>query len=172
MKKLYITYEGEKMNKYIKEYSKREISNIESNKIKIVKTYNDINDFVNESINNESTNKTLYFGKISDFLAEKIYIKLGINVRNYNISLKASNVKKIMKDHGNVNNELLRGQIAVTKEDFKYIDDIILENDNFYYSGTTKSGKPSITFEKIIDNKYVMVEYVSDKHHNLEVQTM
>ena len=36
----------------------------------------------------------------------------------------------------------------------------------------TKEGKPSITFEKNIGNKYVVVEYISDKHHNLEVQTM
>lgn len=172
MKKLYITYEGEKMNKYLKKYSEREISNIKSNKIKVVKKYNDIDDFVDEAINSKSSNKTLYFDKINDYLAEEIYIKLGINLKNYNISLKANNIKKIMKDHGNVNNELLRGQIAITKDDFKYIDDVILESDNFYYSGTTKNGKPSIIFEKIIDNKYVIVEYISDKHHNLEVQTM
>ena len=62
--------------------------------------------------------------------------------------------------------------LKLTKNDFRYIDDIVLENDTFFSSGTTPAGKPSITFEKVINEKYMLVEYVSDKHHTLEVQTM
>ena len=160
------------MNKNIKQYSQKEINNIESDKIKIAKSDKDISHFVETAIKEKSSNKTIYFGKINDNITREIYEKIGINLNNYNLSLKASNVRKILKDHGNVNTELLRGQVAVLKSDFKYIDAIILENDNFYYSGTTKDGKPSITFEKNINDKYVLVEYISDKHHNLEVQTM
>ena len=156
----------------IKKYIKYEIENIESNKIKIANNDKDIMNFVEESINQKSSNKTIYFGKITDNLANQIYKKTNIYVKNYNLSLKASNIKKILKDHGNDKIESLRGQIAVKKSDFKYIDDIILNNDNFFCSGTTKQGKPSITFEKRIGNKYIIVEYISDKHHNLEVQSM
>ena len=159
-------------NKKIKKYSQKEIFNIESDKIKIVKCDKDVINFVEDAINTKNSNKTLYYGKINDSLAEQIYSKLGINVKNYNLSLKGSNVTKIMKDHGDSCSENLRGQIAVVKDDFKYIVDIVIENDNFYYSGKTREGKPSITFEKNIDNKYVIVESISDKHHNLEVQTM
>ena len=99
-------------------------------------------------------------------------MKTGIDLKNYNLSLKDGNIKKILKDHSNPEIEILRGQIAVTKKDFKYIDDIILENDNFFCSGISREGKPLVIFEKNIGSKYVLVEYISDKHHNLEVQTM
>lgn len=128
--------------------------------------------FVKESLDTKSSNKKIYYGKINDLLVEQIYEELGINVKDYNLSLRADNVRKIIKDHGNTYREKLRGQIPVSVEDFKYIDDIVAANDCFYYSGRTKEGKPSITFEKTIGNKYVVVEYISEKHHNLEVQTM
>ena len=106
------------LNKNIKEYSQKEISNIESSKIKIAKTEDDIINFVEEAINTKSSNKTIYFGKINDTLAEQIYRKIGIDLKNYNLSLKAGNIKKILKDHGNPEIEILRGQIAVTKKRF------------------------------------------------------
>ena len=159
-------------NKKIKNYSDDEIKNIESNKIKILKSDEDIISFVKESLGTKSSNKKIYYGKINDLLAEQIYEKLGINVKDYNLPLRASNVRKIIKDHGNAYREKLRGQMPVCMDNFKYIDDIVTGNDSFYYSGITKEGKPSITFEKTIGNKYVVVEYISDKHHNLEVQTM
>lgn len=160
------------LNSNLNFYSDKEYSNIKSDKIEIAKSDADIMDFVDEAINSKSSNKTIYFGKINDSLAQEIYNSTGIDVKGYNLSLKANNIKKILKDHGDVKTEELRGQVAVTKNDFRYIDDIVLENDTFFSSGTTPAGKPSITFEKVINEKYMLVEYVSDKHHTLEVQTM
>ena len=160
------------LNSNLNFYSDKEYSNIKSDKIEIAKSDADIMDFVDEAINSKSSNKTIYFGKINDSLAQEIYNSTGIDVKGYNLSLKANNIKKILKDHGDVKTEELRGQVAVTKDDFRYIDDIVLENDTFFSSGTTPAGKPSITFEKVINEKYMLVEYVSDKHHTLEVQTM
>ena len=39
-------------------------------------------------------------------------------------------------------------------------------------SGTSAQGKPAITFSKDIDGMTYVVTYISDKHKNLEVQTM
>ena len=60
------------MNKYIKQYTKKEISNIESNKIIIARSDNDIINFVNEVINTKSSNKKNYLGKINELLAQEI----------------------------------------------------------------------------------------------------
>lgn len=160
------------LNKKLKNYTNKELENFKGGKIEIAKTTNDIDAFVNEELLKKTSNNKILFGKVSDEIATTISKKFGINIDDYSISLKGDNVRKIMKDHGNPETESKRGQIAVTKSDFDYIDDIILEPDNIYLSGKTLSGKPSITFEKNIDNKYTLVEFVSDKNHTLEVQTM
>lgn len=131
--------------KKIKEYSKGDIVNIESDKIKISKSDDDIIDFVVEAC----SNKKIYLGKIYDELALKIYLKTGVNVRNYNLSLKASVIKKIMKDHGNEKLEGLRGRVAVVNEDFKYITNIILESDNFFLQVLRKKENHLLRLKKI-----------------------
>lgn len=160
------------LNKKLKKYTNKELENFKGGKIEIAKTTNDIDTFVNEELSKKTSNNKILFGKVSDEIATTISKQFGINIDNYSISLKGDNVRKIIKDHGNPETESKRGQIAVTKSDFDYIDDIILEPDNIYLSGTTSSGKPSITFEKNINNKYTLVEFVSDKNYTLEVQTM
>ena len=110
--------------------------------------------------------------KISNKISNLLKEKLNIDVKDYNISLKGDNVRKIMKDHGNRITEAKRGQSVVTKNDFGFIDDIVLNPDKVLAGGVNNGGKPAIIFEKILGDKYTLVEFVSDKHHTLEVQTM
>ena len=152
-------------------YSTKEINNIESDKIKIATKKSDVVKFVN-SIKNKATNTKIYMGKVGNKIANSIKLKTGINVENYNLSLRSDTVRHTLKQHGNTESEAKRGQIAVTEEDFQKIPQIVSDFDNVYLSGNSQEGKPSLTFEKEIDNIYYVVNYVSDKHHNLEVQTM
>ena len=152
-------------------YSTKEINNIESDKIKIATKKSDVIKFVN-SIKNKATNTKIYMGKIGNKIANSIKSKTGIDVENYNLSFRSDTAKHIIKQHGNAETEAKRGQVAVTEEDFQKIPQIVSEFDNVYLSGKSQEGKPSLTFEKEIDNIYYVVNYVSDKHHNLEVQTM
>ena len=160
------------LNKKLKKYTDKEVKNFKGGKVEIANTTNDIDTFVNEELLKKANNNKILLGKISDEIATTISKQFGINIDNYSISLKGDNVRKIIKDHGDTEKEAKRGQIAVTKKDFDYIDDIILEPDNIYISGQTPSDKLSLTFEKNINNKYTLVEFVSDKNHTLEAQTM
>lgn len=152
-------------------YSTKEINNIESDKIKIATKKSDVIKFVN-SIKNKATNTKIYMGKIGNKIANSIKSKTGVDVENYNLSFRSDTAKHIIKQHGNAKTEAKRGQVAVTEEDFQKIPQIVSEFDDVYLSGNSQEGKPSLTFEKEIDNIYYVVNYVSDKHHNLEVQTM
>ena len=167
-----ITLSDETINSNVIRYSSLEKKNIGSDKIFFADCNSDILKFVSNSLEEKSSNKCIYIGKVNDFLADKIFEDLGINIKRYNISLKANNVKKIIKDHGNIEKEYQRGQIPAFLDDFTYIDDIILDNERFYVSGVTSSNKMAIVFEKDLDYKYTLVTYISDKHHNIEVQTM
>lgn len=160
------------LNKSIIKYTKKEINNISSDKIKIINSNKDINKFVLEELTKKQSNNCIYFGKVSKKISDRVYNELNIDISGYNISLKGDNVRKIMKSHGNKINEEKRGQVSVTLNDFNLIGDIISEPDEIRLSKNTKDGKPSITFVKCIKNKYTLVEFVSSKKHNLEVHTL
>ncbi len=81
-------------------------------------------------------------------------------------------MKHIFKEHGDAEKENLRGQLPITDDDILNIANVINNYDDVHSSGTSDENKPSITFEKNINGNTVVVTYVSDKHHNLEVQTM
>ena len=152
-------------------YTQKEIDNLKSPKIKIANSENDVLSFI-ESAKKMPSNLKLYFGKITKSVANRIKNNLGIDVSNYNISLRANTINHILKKHGNIDSEALRGQVAINEQDLALIPEIINNYDNIVSSGLSEQDKPSITFEKNINGTTVVVTYVSDKHNNLEVQTM
>ena len=154
----------------ILEYSNKEVDNFKNSKIQVVKNMSDVSNFV-KNIKSVPNNAKLYFGKISENLSNKIKSAVGIDLKNYNISLKADNIKHILKKHG-TSKEVLRGQVPVTNSDFELIPEIVSKYDSVEKGYDTNEGKPSLTFKKQIGDNYYLVNYVSDKKHNLEVQTM
>ncbi len=160
----------EKVNEF-NGYSQKEIQNIKSDKIKIAESKQDISNFVQQS-RSVPNNFKMYLGKVKQNIADTIKSRLGIDVNNYNISLSADSIRHTIKKHSNVDVENARGQVALTSEDFQNIPDIINNPDNIELSGKSKQGKPSIKFEKNINGNNVVITYTSDKHKNLELQTM
>ncbi len=153
-------------------YSQQELDNLKNSKtIRIANSKDDVINFI-ETAKNVPNNLKLYFGKVSDKVSSKIKNILGINTDNYNISLKSDTVKHIFKEHGDTEKENLRGQLQITDDDILNIANVINNYDDVHSSGISNENKPSITFEKNINGNTVVVTYVSDKHHNLEVQTM
>ena len=158
-------------NKY-NNYTKKEIENLQSPKIRIANSENDVLKFI-ENAKKMPSNLKLYFGKISNEIANKIQEQLGITVTNYNISLKADTIRHIiMGNHENSHKEILRGQLSITEQDFLKIPDIINNPEMIEYAGLTEQGKTAIKFQKNIDGNIIVVTYVSDKHNNIEIQTM
>ena len=155
----------------VKPYSDEEILFLTTGKVTIAKSEINVINFINETYKLKSTNKKLYLGMLKDDVYLNIHNKLKINIKNYNISLKVDAVKHILKHHSN-DKEYLRGQVPIENNDFLLIPLIINNYDEVYNSGTTKDGKPSITFKKQIEDTYYLVTYISDKNRNLEIQTM
>lgn len=160
-----------KVTKKYNNYTQKELANLNSPKIRIANSEKDVLNFI-ETAKKIPNNLKLYFGKIDTYIANKIQGTLGINVTNYNISLKTDAIRHIMNNHTNSNRENSRGQIPITSDDILNIPDIINNYDTIKKSGTTEQNKDTITFEKNIDGNTVVVTYVSDKHNNLEIQTM
>ncbi|MCR4963630.1 MAG: hypothetical protein K6B40_07115, partial [Firmicutes bacterium] len=115
----------------------------------------------------------IYFGTIPSDLAQKIYEETGINVENYNCTLRASEIRKILLGkHGNQETESKYGQRAVTPEDILNIPLVIQSPDSIQLSPKLFQGKPAILFSKTINGRTTVVAYVSKPHMDLTVQTM
>jgi len=162
--------QNKNINNGIIKYTEHEIANYKNGKVKIVQNEIDITNFIEVSTKLPSNSK-LFFGKIGNRVATKIKNAIGIDLENFNISLKSDAIRYTKKFHSS-ETEKLRGQIPVTNDDFKLIPEIILYFDTIRQSGYTKQGKPSITFTKRIGNIYYLVNYVSDKSKSIDVQTM
>lgn len=152
-------------------YTQHELDNFANGKITVVNDSQTVNEFVEKAKNTKSSNAKLYFGKIGSVISNKIKKALGIELKDYNISLKADSVKHIIDSHSS-SNEYKRGQEPITADDFNLIPIIVSNYDTIEQSGKTENGKPILKFSKKIGNIYYLVNYVSDKNHTLEVQTM
>ena len=163
--------QNENLSTDIVPYIQHEINNFQNGRVKVVQNENDISSFV-EAAKKVPSNAKLYFGKIGANIARRIKQSLGVDLENYNISLSTNAIRHTNKNHGNIQTEANRGQVAVTTEDFKLIPKIVTDFDNVSLSGTTENHNQAILFENQIRDMYYLVSYVSDKNHNLEVKTM
>ncbi len=96
---------------------------------------------------------------ISEKEAELIKLKTGLNVSGFKRILDNNGVNHTIKNHGKEKIESLRGQIAVTLEDFEKIPRIV-KSENVIYGGKTKIGLDCILYEATIDNTFFYVEEV------------
>lgn len=153
---------------------KKQVAN--SKKI-VVNDGTNFKDFVNEASSNGTYNKQFYYGKVSPELSADVSSSTGKNVDNYNIALEASYVRKDLKHHGNAAKEALRGQVAITKDNFEDFvkvfdnpDKIKAIEDNGIPS-LDNSKREMLQFEKRIDGKEVVVTGVTDGRNTLFVDS-
>ncbi len=143
-----------------------------SNRIVVFEGNEQLSQFIRNSIENNRMDKKLYFGAIPQDLAIRIADDTGLNVENYNVSLGSQEIRKILKDHGDDAKESLRGQRAVTEDDFAHIVDDVLNPSKVQLSDDTYMGKPAIIFTGTHNGRMNVVAVVSDKRLDLFVQTI
>lgn len=161
------------MRYQLKQYSEHQIKNWANSK-SIVVYRNDVQlrHFIQNAIDGHGLGKKMYFGSIPSNLADRVKTDTGLNVEGYNCTLRASEVRKIISDHGSEHTETPRGQRAITVEDLMSIPEIIQSPDEIRRSVDDFEGKPVIEFVKTINGRTTVVAYVSGKHLDLTVQTM
>ncbi len=158
---------------HLNPYSEHQIANWKNSKnIVVYKNEYQLRKFIVNAQKGINLNEKMYFGAISQELADRIKRDTGLDVNRYNCTLRASEIRKILHDHGNEEKESLRGQRAITEDDFVLIPQIIQSPDKIVLSDELFEGKPVIHFVKTINGKTTIAAYVSAKHLDLTVQTM
>lgn len=127
--------------------------------------------FIREALQNNQSDKKMYFGAIPSDLADEIFDRTGIRVEGYNCSISAYEVRKILKDHGDKSKEAFRGQRAITEDDFVNIPSVIQSPLDISKSSSMYNGKPAIIFKGNSNGQMTVVAVVSDKRLDLFVQT-
>ena len=155
------------------EYTEHQKENWKSSKRIVVYESNEqLEQFIQDAISDNRSDKKMYFGAIPADLAAKIQADTGLNVEKYNLSLGAYEIRKILKDHGDGVKEALRGQRAIQADDFAHIVDVVLNPTSIELSDQTYMGKPAIIFKGNYNGRMNVVAVVSDKRLDLFVQTI
>ncbi len=116
-------------------------------------------------------NKVVKLGEIDALQAIAIENKTELNVSGYTRIIDVYGVKHTFKNHGDPITEAKRGQIAVTKEDFLLIPQIVL-TENIIYSGKNKIGKDCLLYEAIINDIFYYVEEIREGRKELAMNTL
>lgn len=157
-------------------YSEQQINNwSKSKKIIIYKSENGLLDFVEKAISEPNYKAKMYFGTVSKALADRIKADTGLDLLGRNVTLRADNIRKILKpeSHGDAKREKKKKQVAVEKTDFIKIKEVIGSPDTIKPSKEKYEGKPTIVFAKIINQQKVSIIAVdSGSSLDLFVQTM
>lgn len=155
----------------LSKYTKKEIENFKGGKITIAYNKIDILNFT--KLPNKSNNDKLYFGKINSTLAIKIYNDINLYLKDYNFSLQRNSLKHILNHHGEINKETKRGQKEIIKNDFLLLPELLTNYDKISLSHKVECNNISFIIEKQIRNlNYILICYVSNKRHTIEVKTL
>jgi hypothetical protein len=157
----------------LKEYSEHQKTNWQgSKKIILYENRAQLEDFIETAISDGSYQRKMYFGMIPDALSMRVKSETGIDISEYNLVLRADEIRKILRDHGDELKEAKHGQRAINRDDFISIPEIVVNPDSIELSNKLYDGKPTLLFKKVLNGKTVAVAHASIQTHDLTVQTM
>jgi len=145
----------------------------QSKRIKVYESEVQLREFIKSALSDNNFKYKMYFGTIPEILADRIrsYTKPDINVKEYNLTISADEIRKIYKSHGVESEEAARGQRFISEDDFVNIPAIIQNPDKIELAGIY-NGKPAIKFTKIINGEIRIVTWISDRSKDLRIQTV
>lgn len=175
---LYGGVEAENNTKYsLDSYNKKQIDSFKnSNKIELYHSKEQLQKFVNGARQHKNLNKKMYFGVISNEMAEYIKNETGVDVKGYNVALRADNILKIFNSHGNETFELSRGQRAITDEDILKLPQLLNNIDYAEYAGKyngmQNSNNDFINLKSSKDDTITIGAFKQKKYLDLRIHTM
>ncbi len=154
------------------DYSATQLDNWRNSKrIVIFKNGEQVVEFVKKAITDKSFVSKINFGIVGEKLANRIKADTGYDFSGKNVALRADNIRKITKDHGNEIKERSRGQRAVMPNDYAFIPQVIGE-PNEIRKATYKNREAAIFVKNIDGSKLSVVAVDSGGSLDLFVQTM
>jgi hypothetical protein len=151
-------------------YTEKEIKDRSgSNRVKIARDSKQVYKFIEDALVCENKGEKLLLGKVTENLACRIREEININLLGYNLELRSNDIKHAHNRHGNDEVEKLRGQRAVTTEDFLRFVDIVTKYDDVKLDTEERNG---LIFQKNINGKSSAVSMYAHGNKSLSLKTM
>ena len=98
---------------------------------------------------------------VPDDLATMVLETTNIDIFNHLITIDNYGIIHTLQQHSNPITEAKRGQVAIERDDFVKWLEVVLQPDEVKHLGDTKrTNLPLLQFEKIIENKKIVVKEV------------
>ena len=150
-------------------YSETEIESIEKTKhFQVARSYSDVRQFI-QDVQNETTQRRLFLGKIPASAAAKILAETEVNVEGKSIALSGDDIRHIFSRHGEHGTALHEGDIAVTQDNFEDIIETLIEPDSV--RRTDQNDNVGIMFQKEIDGRVTAITIVLEKKKALTLKS-
>lgn len=175
---LYSGVEAENNTKYsLDSYNEKQIDSFKnSKKIELYHSKEQLQKFVDDARQHKNLSKKMYFGVISNEMAEYIKNETGVDVKGYNVALRADNILKIFNSHGSETFELSRGQRAITDEDILKLPQLLNNIDYAEYAGKyngmQNSNNDFINLKSNKDDTITIGAFKQKKYLDLRIHTM
>jgi hypothetical protein len=116
-------------------------------------------------------NAKVLINLIDEVEAEILEIKTGFKLFGFKRIIDKFSINHTLKNHGNVEIENKRGQIAITDVDFELVPQIV-KSQNIIYVSKNKMGNDLILYEAILNDTFYYVEEVRKGRKELCMTTM
>lgn len=132
----------------------------------------DIKELVDFAKNSKNPiNLKLQIGIIDAVEAEILELKTGFKLIGFKRIIDKFSINHTLKSHGNVEIEKMRGQIAITEEDFELVPQIV-QSQNIIHVSKNKIGNDILLYEAVINDTFYYVEEVRRGRKELCMTTM
>lgn len=155
---------------------------IEGNEVKSMKKKSSktkqkqFDEIITNAINDKKAKGSITLAKVNKKVANRIKQITGIDTLDRGERISASDIRHILKQHGDKKIEASKGQLAITKTDLRKIPDVI-ENFDKIEKGSINKDKngehQTVRFvKKYNNNTLYVVEVVPNKSKTLTIKTM
>jgi thioredoxin-related protein len=116
-------------------------------------------------------NEIMTFEGYAEIL-EQMSNQFGKDLSDYTFQVDMYAIRHIFKEHSNTKKEESRGQVAITDKDILLIFEVLSNPDLFFYDGKSRLGKDIFVFQKLIDNKYVVIKEIREGKKKIALHSM
>jgi thioredoxin-related protein len=126
---------------------------------------------INLAKSESNKNESIIFEGYSEIL-KQMGEQFGKDLSEYVFQIDMYAIRHIFKEHSDIKKEENRGQIAITEKDILLIFDVLSDPDLFFYDGKSRLGKDIFVFQKLIDNKYVVIKEMREGKKKIALHSM
>ena len=120
----------------------------------------------------ESNNNEQIVFEVDSEILKLMSEQLEKDLSEYLFQIDMYSIRHIFKEHSDSKKEEPRGQVVVTEEDILLVLEVLREPDLLFYDGKSRLGKDIFVFQKLIQNKYVVIKEVREGKKKIALHSM